>query len=147
MNKPLKEIVFESAMKVFIAVLAAASIFAVSFFWAAASGQTDLIKEAESGFNLTALKLAVAAAALFAIIAFFSSFGKDPDGRRIHRVLSLLFEYIDDLGGLFSSAGGIAVLMAFNGKGTTFGWWGVGLLIAGFLTKCACAYGIQRTSP
>lgn len=117
------------------------------FFWAATSGQTDLIKEAESGFNLTGLKLAVAAAVLFAIIAFFSSFGKDPDGRRKHRVLSLLLEYIDDLGGLFSSAGGIAVLMAFNGKGTTFGWWGISLLIVGFLTKCLCAYGIQKTSP
>lgn len=141
-----KQLIFDASMKVLIAVLSAASLFAIAFFWAATSGETDLIREAESGFNLSALKLVILAAAFFLVIAALASFGEDHDGRRKHRAISLALEYIDDVGGVLASAGGVAIFMAFNRKGAEFGWWGISLLCVAFGIKYLCAYGLQRVS-
>lgn len=123
MTKTKREIAFDASMKVLLAVLSAASIFAFAFTWAAANGDTSFIKEAEAGFNLSALKLVVGAALLFIVIAAIAGLvGKDHDGRTRQRAALLVLEYVDDIGGVLGSAGGVAVFLAWTGKGATFGW-------------------------
>lgn len=148
MTQTKRQLAFDASMKILLAVLSAASIFAFAFFWSAAYGGTEYIKEAEAGFNLSALKLVGGATLLFILIAAIAGFtSKDHDGRTKHRAALLVIEYVDDVGGVLGSAGGVALFLGWNGKGATFGWWGLALLAGAFAIKFLCALGAQRLAP
>ena len=144
--KTHRELFNEAITKVLVAVLAAATLFFVAFSWAAATGE-NLVQDVESGFSVKGLALALAAAVVFVLLSFVIGRTKSTDGQSKRRAAELALEYLDDFAGLLGSSGGVALLMFFNGRGATYGLWGVVLLVVAVVAKYFCSLNLQRISP
>ena len=141
--KTHRQLINEAISKVLVAVLAAATLFFVAFSWAAATGE-NLVQDVESGFSVKSLGLAIAAALVFVLLSFVVGRTKSTDGQSKRRASELALEYLDDFGGLLGSSGGVALLMCINGRGATYGLWGVVLLVAAVAAKYFCALNLQK---
>lgn len=128
--KEMRSVSFESFMKAIIPVVISAAVLGMAYIYAGITGDSSLINEAESAFNLKAVGLAFGAVGFIGVMVAIAIQFKSKDGKHSQRGIGLFVDVVDDFGGVCGSVGGIALLMGFDKKNIKIA--GIGLCFLPF---------------